>query len=216
MAKKSQALFDTFRHVKSVRQGETLRFRSPNGKITKFDGRKKLIAEIWFHGKKTDRVLNKTKNKKPVPQKFPARQMKKRVHFLRAYKAGRRIKSEPQSMRVNIDSRYTIIDNVEAKCGRMLDDVITYSKRGNGAFLTTEFKVTDEDGEELFETINMVVRGRRGFISLEIARNIIARMYKHKKRMSSIQKSPLGRRAKYVRSLPIKFTWDETKRLQDM
>lgn len=225
MAKKSvsrkttrKGLFDTFENVKGVRQGESLRFRDKNGRLTKFDGRKKLIAEIWLNNKRTNRVLNKTKKGQPVPQKFDARLTKKRQLFLRNAKQGPRKASEPKSKKISIDARFTIADNIEAKVPEMLSDTVKYTKRGNGSYITIELTLKNKStGENFYEVINAVIKStKHSNIALDLARLIIHRLYRNEMRASSLKLSPIGRRGDYVRSFQAKFTWDETKSLKDL
>lgn len=216
MSQHSKPLFDTLVRVKKVRQGESLRFRLPSGKLTKFDGRKKLVAEIWLGNKKTNRVLNPTKKGKPIPQKFDARVTKKRQMFLRNAKSGPRISAEIKEIKITLDARFTIEDNIEAKCPEMINDIVTYSRRGNGGYVTVELTLKTEFGEVFYETITAVIRGGRALIILELARMIIARFYRHEMRMSNMKISPLGNRGRYVRGAKARFTWTETKRLQDL
>ncbi len=228
--KKSQPLFEKFERVEKVRQGESLRFRDARGRLTKFDGRKKLTAEIWrvstgknSKGKKvtiarrTNKVLNKTKSGKPILQKFTAKKTKKQLLFLQNARQGPRHSSEVKNKRVTFDARHTIEDNVEAKLPEMVNDIVKYSRRGNGGYVTIEFTVMDpETNEEKFEVINLVLKGTRGYIIYTIAAAIIARLYANLKRMSSIKDSPIGKRGTYVRSISPRFTWMETKRLQNL
>lgn len=220
-------MFDKFKYVKKVRSGETLRFRTPNGKLAKFDGRKKLIAEIWItstvkKGKKTktisrrtDKVLNKTRKGQPIPEKFNSKTTKKRLLFLKNEKSGPRISAEVFFQTITIDARHTIEDNIEMKLPKMINDILTYSRRGNGAVVTIEFQLSTDDGNR-FEVIRLVLKGNKGYIIKTIAAAIIARLYSNARRMSNISDSPIKKRGKYVRSIKPRFSWTETKRLQDV
>lgn len=217
-------MFDKVQRVQKVRSGETLRFRDSKGRLTKFDARKKLVAEIWrvdragkkTIARKTDKVLNKTKSGRPVPQKFSASKTKKQILFLKNEKQGPRLSAVVKNKRITIDARFTIEDNIEARIPEMIDDIVKFSKRGNGGYMTAEFMVQDEDGEEIFEVVNLVLKGSRAYIIFSIAQAIIARLYKNKNRMSNIKKSPLKKRARYLRSLSIRFQWTETKQLKEV
>lgn len=214
---KRRGLFDTFESVPKIRQGESLRFRDTNGRLTKFDGRKKLIAEIWIGNKRTNRVLNRTKKKQPVPQKFASNAMKKRILFSRVSKQGPRKTSEPKSKKFKIDSRFTIADNIEAKCPEIADDTVAYTKRGNGTYATIELTLKTTYGENFYEVISAALKTTsKQYVFLELARMIIHRLYRNEQRASNKDISPLGRRARYVRSFAVKITWDETKRLQEV
>lgn len=212
--RKSQPLFDTFKHVSKVRSGEVLRFRDERGRLTKFDGRKKLVAEIW-RDRRTDKVLNRTKKGKPIPQKFDARVMRKRQLFLKTSRQGPRKSAVIKEKRILIDARLSIEDNIDAKMGDMLTDVVTYSRRGNGAIITVDFEIPT-DGGDVHESINFGTKGARGMVVHDLAAIIISRMYRHARRMSNLKISPLGKRGKYVRSISPRFTWTETKRLKDL
>lgn len=211
-----KGLFDKFENVKSVRQKESLRFRDTKGRMVKFDARKKLVAEIWLDGKKTNRVLNRTHKGRPIPEKLPSRLTKKRLLFLRNAKQGPRLASIPVSKSISIDSRFTITDNIEAKCPEILDDTIKYTRRGNGSYVTIEITLK-KDGESIYEVVNWVLKGHsRSYLSLELARAIIYRLYRNEQRASNMKLSPLGKRGIYVRSFKVRFTWDETKSLKTL
>lgn len=230
MAKrKSQAIFDKFKYVKKVRQGESLRFRTPDGRLTKFDGRKKLIAEIWVTStvtkgrkkksisRRTDKVLNKTRKGRPVPEKFSPKLTKKRLLFLQHAKKGPRHAAEVKSKRITIDARHTIEDNLEIKIPEMAQDIQKWSRRGNGGYVTIEFQLRENETNLLkVEVINIVLKGNKNYVIKSVAAAIIARLYANLKRMSNISDSPLGKRGNYARSIKPRFTWTETKRLQDL
>ena len=172
-----------------------------------------MIAEIYIGGKKSrhpTRTLNKISKNKPVPQKFNAPKMRKRLLFQKATRKGIRQKAIVKDITIKIDARVTIADNIENKADSMLSDIVKISRRGNAAFVTIEFQL--DDGYHSINTV--VVKLNKGAIALDLARAIIARLYKNKKRMSNIKKSPMGKRAKYVRSLEIKFSYQESKSLK--
>lgn len=210
-----KGLFDTFESVKNIKQGETLRFRDSNGRLTKFDGRKKLIAEIWLGNKRTNRVLNKTKKKQPVPAKFSSKQIKKKQLAAKVARQGPRVSAEIKSKTFKIDARFTIADNIEAKCPEVGIDTVIFSKRGNGSYIRITLKLKDENAEFFYEYIAMVSREyTRQKVFDEIARVIIGRLYSNKMRASSIKMSTqLGDRGRYVRSIETTISWEETKRL---
>lgn len=213
--KPRRGLFDTFEHVKNVKKGETLRFRDTNGRLTKFDGRKKLIAEIWLGNKRTNRVLNKTSRKQPVAKKFPTKFIKKTQLASKVAKQGPRVAAELNSKRFTIDAHQTIAANIEAKCPEVGNDTVKFSKRGNGAYITIALTLKDENGELFYESIQMVSREfNRQKVYDEIARVIIGRLYSNEMRASSIKMSThMGRRGRYVRSIKTFITWTETKKL---
>ena len=210
-----RGLFDSFESVKNVKRGESLRFRDINGRLTKFDGRKKLIAEIWIGNKRTNRVLNKTSRKQPTAQKFPSRFIKKTQLASKVAKQGPRISSEIKSKSFKIDAHFTIADNIESKCPEVGNDTVKFSKRKNGAVIRITLKLKDENGENFYETINMVSREfNRQKVYDEIARVTIGRLYANEMRASSIKMSTqMGRRGRYVRSIETVISWEETKRL---
>lgn len=199
------------RYSKTISSTESLRFRDKNGRLTKFDARKKLIAEIYNReGQKTGRVLNKTIKGKPVPQKFESRKMKARLLSIKAERAGFRREVGPKELRIKLDARFTITDNILAKADKMLSDVVKFTRRGNAAIIIIEFKANDS-----FITIQTVERStNKELIALNLARLIIHRLYRNEERMSGIKKSPMKDRAHYVRSKEIKFSWFETKRIK--
>lgn len=211
-----KGLFDKFENVKTVTQNESLRFRDSKGRLVKFDGRKNLIAEVWLGNKRTNRVLNKTKKGQPVPQKFASNAMKKRIHFLEHVKKGPRVATEPKSKNISIDSRFTIVDNVDAKLPEIVNDTLIFSKRGNGSYVTVELTLK-KSGENIHEVITAVIKStKKDYISLELARLIVHRLYRNEQRASNMKISPMGNRAAYVRSFKARFTWDETKRLKEL
>lgn len=203
-----------FKTVKTLIEGESIRFKDSRGKFTKFDARKKLVAEIYIGGKKSrypTRTLNKISKNKPVPQKFDSKRMKKRLLFQKVTRKGRKQIAEVKDLTVKIDARLPIFENLEIKADSMLKDMSRATKRGNATFVTIEFEIVDEG----YHAINMVIAlSNKGAIALDLARAIIARLYRNKKRMSNIQISPIGRRGKYVRSLTVKFSYQESKRLK--
>lgn len=196
------------KRISILKPGESLRFRDSRNKFAKFDARKKLVAEIWYAGRKTNRTLNKISKNKPVPQKFPARQMKKRRLSIKAEKIGQDQKSEVKELSIKLNAHHTIADNVEAKADRLLSDIVKNTKNRRATFLTIEFELFNE-----YHSIDVVIRGsNKGNLALEIARYIIARLYRNEARMSGIKKSDLGNRAKYVRTLEVKFTWNASNK----
>lgn len=225
MAKKKLSQFK--RHVgkhtytKTISSTESLRFKTPNGKFTKFDGRKKLIIEVYNkENKKTGRVLNRVKKGLPVPQKFNARIIKKKILRSKVAKQGPRQAATINSKEINIDAHYTIIDNIEAKCPEMIKDIIDFTKRKNAAQVQIDFylkEISKKDNTVLKSeniTINSVIRSQSPtYISLELASDIIGRMYRNERRMSNIKKSSRPKHA-YTRSIKTKFTWSETKRVE--
>ena len=224
--KSRQEDFDKFIHVKGVREGETLKFRDQRGRLTKIDGRKMLVAEIWFHGRRTPRTLNRTKKGEAIFQKFDGRLMRKRILFLQNAKKGLPQSTEVKSKRLKINSHYTIVDNLEAKIPELAADTVTYSRRGNGSFIEMDIQLKreyeDAEGQKAYdnfvESVNLVLKSQnRGYIFLELAREIIHRLYKNNLRASGIRLSTkMGKRGKYVRSFEIGFRWQETKSLKDM
>ena len=210
-----RGLFDTFESVKNIKQGESVRFRDLNGRLVKFDGRKKLIAEIWIGNKRTNRTLNKTKKKQPVPQKLPKKLIKKKQLAAKVARQGPRISSEVKQKTFKIDAHFTIADNIEAKCPEVGNDTVKFSKRKNGAVIRVQLNLKDENGESFFESINLVSKEfNRQKVYDEIARSIIGRLYSNKMRASSIKMSThMGDRGRYVRSIETVISWEETKRL---
>lgn len=212
-SKKSHALFDKVVHVKSVIKGESLRFRDVKGRAAKYDGRKKLVAEIWLGNKKTNRVLNNTKHGKAVPQKFYNRYINKQLLLIKSRNAGPRANATPKQLRILIDAHYTIEDNLEAKADVLLTDITKFSKRGNGAHIVMEFPLNTEEGTQ-YQVIQTVIKSStKQYAIRELAALIISRLYRNKLRMSNLKISPLGTRGAYVRSIKITFTWYETKPL---
>ena len=204
-------------HVNNVRSKESLRFRDKSGRYVKFDGRKKLVAELWQYGKKTNRVLNKTKKKKPVPQKFEPRLIKRRLLFLEQSRRGVRKAAKVSTQQIKIDARFSIVDNLIAKDKNMASDCINFTRKGNAMYVSMEWRATNEEGQ----IVTLTSDGYFKFLSkapfyLEIARYIIWRMYRNMNRMSNIKKSPLGKRARYVRAISVRFNWSETLRTQAM
>ena len=196
------------KRISILKPGETLRFRDSRNKFAKFDARKKLIAEIWFAGRKTNRTLNKISKNKPVPQKFPAAKMKKRQFSIKAEKRGQDQKSEVKSLTIKLNAHHTIADNIEVKADKLLSDIVKNTKQRKATFLTIEFQLWGE-----YHSIEVVIRGsNKGNLAMEIARYIIARLYRNEARMSGIKDSDLGDRADYVRTLEVKFTWNASKR----
>lgn len=221
MSKKSQAL-DKLRSTSKVVRGESIRFRDSKGKLTKFNHRKKLIAEIWRTDKagkksitkKTNRVLNQVKGGRPIPQKFKARTVKRKKLFLKNAKQGPRHSAVEKKISTKFDARLSIEDNIENKCDPMLSDIAKFTKRKNAALITTEFNFySPEIGETKYEVVRLIIKGSKQTSIKEIAASIIARLYRNKLRMSNIKISPMGKRAQYVRSIPISFRWVESKRL---
>lgn len=225
MAKKKLSQFK--RHVgkhtftKTISSTESLRFKTPQGKFTKFDGRKKLIIEVYNkENKKTGRVLNRVKKGLPVPQKFNPRIIKKKQLFAKVAKQGPRQAATLNEKEINIDAHYTIMDNIEAKLPEMIKDIMKFTKRKNAAQVQIDFilkEVLRKNGEVLrYEnvTINDVIKSQSPtYISLELARDIIGRMYRNERRMSNIKKSSRPKH-EYTRSIKAKFTWYETKRIE--
>lgn len=216
MAKKRTPKYKLFgggqhRYSKTISSTEFLKFRDKNGRLTKFDARKKLIAEIYNKdGQKTGRVLNRTVKGKPVPQKFESRKMKARLLSIKAERSGVRRTSIEKTLKIKLDARFSITDNILAKADNMLSDVVKFTRRGNAAIIVIEFK-----SNESYITIQTVERStNKETIALNLARLIIHRLYRNEERMSGIKKSPMGDRAHYVRSKEIKFTWFETKRIK--
>ena len=225
---KSKSLFDTFKRAKKVVAGESIRFRDASGKLTKFDGRKKLVAEIWKVDKvkrkgktvtisrRTNRVLNKVKKGKPIPEKINAKFIKKKKAFLEFSRKGLKSSSEIKNARILVNAHFTIEDNLEMKIPQMINDIVKWSKKGNGAYATIEFSLDTENGK-IYEVIRLVVKGTRGDVVRMLASAMIAKIYSYKYRMSSIADSwQMGDRGKYLRSLQVKFSWTETRRLSDM
>lgn len=191
-----------------LKEGETLRFRDKRNKFAKFDARKNLVAEIWYAGRKTNRTLNKISKGKAVPQKFPAKAMKKRFLTIKARKSGIDQDSEVKSLTIKINAHYTIADNIEAKADSMLSDIVKYTKQGRATLLNIEFQLWGE-----YHSIDTVHKGtNKGNLALDIARYIIARLYANEARMSGIKISDIGDRADYVRTLEVRFTWNASKR----
>lgn len=221
MSKKSQAL-DKLRSTSKVVRGESIRFRDLSGKLTKFNHRKKLIAEIWRTDKagkksvtkKTNRVLNQVKGDRPIPQKFAARTIKRKKLFLKNIKKGPRQSAIEKKISTKFDARLSLEDNTENKCGEMLSDIVKFTKRKNAAIITIEFNFESPQILEIkYEVIRLIIKGSKQTSIKEIAASIIARLYRNKLRMSNIKISPMGKRAEYVRSIPISFRWVESKRL---
>ena len=221
MSKKSQAL-DKLRSTSKVVRGETIRFRDSKGRLTKFNHRKKLIAEIWRTDKagkksitkKTNRVLNQVKGERPIPQKFAARTIKRKKLFLKNAKKGPRVSATEKYLRTKFDARMSLEDNTEMKCGEILTDIVKFTKRKSAAIITIEFNFISPDINEIkYEVIRLIIKGSKQTAIQEIAASIIARLYKNKLRMSNIKISPMGKRAQYVRTIPISFRWVESKRL---
>ena len=204
-----------YESVRNVKKGESLKFRDSKGRLVKFDGRKKLIAEIWMGNKRTNRTLNKTSKKQPVPKKFPTKFIKKTLLSSKVARQGPKASSVINEKRFTIDARQTIAINIEAKCPEVGNDTVKYTRRGNGAYITISLTLKDENGETFYEGIQMVSKEfNRQKVYDEIARVIIGRLYSNAMRASSIKMSThMGRRGRYVRSIKTFITWSETKAL---
>lgn len=221
MSKKSQAL-DKLRSTSKVVRGESIRFRDTSGRLVKFNHRKKLVAEIWRTDKagkksitkKTNRVLNQVKGDRAIPQKFAARTIKRKKLFLKNIKQGPRQSAVEKKISTKFDARLSLEDNTENKCGEMLTDIVKFTKRKNAAIITVEFNFySPEILETKYEVVRLIMKGSKQTAIKEIAAALIARLYRNKLRMSNIKISPMGKRAEYVRSIPISFRWVESKRL---
>ena len=201
------------RYSKTISSTESLRFRDKNGRLTKFDARKKLIAEIYNRdGQKTGRVLNKTRKGKPILQKFESRKMRARLLAIAAERAGFKEDQEQKSIIMKMNVHHTITDNITAKCDDMLSDIAKFTRHGNAGIIVIEFKL--ENGDNI--TIQTVERStNKENIALNLARLIINRLYKNSERMSGIKKTKFkGDGSIYVKKKHIKFTWFETKRIK--
>lgn len=205
--------------IKTIRGREFLRFKDSRGRFTKFDGRKKLIAEVWITDTYTDRktgkvtkrkrktqyYLNSISKKKPVPEKFSKKRISKMQRRAKA-EVLIPIESTQQELKIMIDARYSIQDNLILKADTMLEFIQKNSRANEGVSLTCDFdyKIPFQDRRR-YESFNLLIKGKKDFTSLEIAQNMIYRMYREKLRMSSIKDSPLGDRADYVRYVKAKF-----------
>lgn len=209
MAKRrSKSLNLPLKRVYKLVDGESLRFRDKNGRLTKFDARKKLTSEIWYQGRKTGRTLNKISKKKIVPQKFEARSMKKRLQYVKTRSKGQLQSAPVKNLTIKINANYLIADNIESKADSMLIDIVKNTRLRHATFLDIDFEIFG-----VHESINTVQSGtNKSILAMDIARYIIARLYSNKARMSNIKKSDIGDRAKYVRTLEVNFSWRKSKK----
>lgn len=201
------------KRISVLRDGESIRFRDARNKFAKFDGRKKLVAEIWYAGHKTNRTLNKISRGKPVPQRFPSKQVKKRLLTISAKKVGIDKKSEVKSLTIKIDAHHTIADNVEAKADRLLSDIVKNTHNRKATFVTIEFSLFNiEKLQNEEHSIDLVMRGtNKGNLAMEIARYFIRRLYDNKARMSGISSDAYDR-TDYVRTIKVRFTWNASNK----
>jgi len=214
--KRSEPLFTEFVHTKKVRSRESLRFRDKNGRLTKFDARKKLIVEIWLGNKKTNRVLNETKKKKPILQRFNKRSIRRKQLFLENEKKGHRKSSEIKQKSIIIDAHMTIMDNLESKIPELLDDCIEYTKRGNACIVNITIHTTNNEKRYLTFDVRSIIKETSPLkAALELARNMIHQLYINEVRLSGIDKTQ-NIRAKYRRSIKVDFAWYESYALKDM
>lgn len=183
-----------FERVTTVRAGESLRFKTPDGKYTKFDARKNLIIEIWQGKTKKNQTLNKvTRSGDLIPQKFNAKNIKKKQVFLAGKRAGVKLTSDTKSFKVRINRNMTIADNLAAKVPELSDLIRNYSLKGNPSTLTLSFSINyKREGAEKPEQINeagefLTRETSKQVIENEIAQWAAYRLYRNALRASTLK-----------------------------
>jgi len=194
--------------VKDIGRGDRLVFRTVNGKLSKPDARKKLIAEIWRGKQRTTFTLNATRKGKPVPQKFTRKTLNNYLNLQKARNT-EIIRVKPLTESINIDVRFTIADNIEFKAINTLNRIIYNTKRSLRSYvsLNVETVKTINDVKVrtfLSPTPRIIYTLNKSQAALELARGIIYEMYRNGLRASGIKKTP-AKQTEYTKKIKVTF-----------
>lgn len=222
MAKKQKTprYLPEFKSVKTLRPDEYILFRDTRGRLTKFDGRKKLLAEVWKAGRKTDLYyLNSISiSKGPMPRKFDK---KKTENFIRFHEYSRQRQTAPpkkiNQLEIKLNAHFTIQDNLLAKADDLLSFIVKRARKSISTYVEITIKFKTTEGFTRYEVIESIIReSTKDNAAMAIARMVIARLYSNELRMSSLKDSSsnggIGERGKYLRSAVLQFQWYEIKR----